>query len=217
MVGVQSFIIFKEHAMYCRPVSAACNIAILAIVASHAVSMVAQETSTSTNKPTSMTKSVTVDHAQVVYVSGDDVVLKDDDGRLRLLAVSSATPLIVDGKAAKPGDLTPGATLSHVQAKTSVQSEVTTVTQIDGTITQIQAPKWVTLRFMDGTSKRYEIPAHATFKVNGKDATAFELRKGMKISATAITTEGMDTHSGKSALVSQTPPPTGTLLILRGK
>jgi hypothetical protein len=37
-----------------------------------------------------------VDTAQVVYLSGDDVVLKDGSGRLRLLALPKGTPLIVD-------------------------------------------------------------------------------------------------------------------------
>jgi hypothetical protein len=35
----------------------------------------AQETTTTTSKPTSLTRAVRIDTAQVVYVSGDDVVL----------------------------------------------------------------------------------------------------------------------------------------------
>jgi len=177
----------------------------------------AQETTTASSKPTSLTRVVKVDTAQVVYVSGDDVVLKDGDGRLLLLAVPAGTPLIVDGKPTTLKELTPGTTLAHVQARSVVESEVTTVTQIDGEVFHVTPPKYVTLKLGDGTMKRYEIPKQATFQVNGKTATAFELKKGMKISATAVMTEGVNTHSAKAAIVGQTPPPIGTLLIFRGK
>jgi hypothetical protein len=177
----------------------------------------AQETTTTTSKPTSVTRVVTFDTAQVVYVSGDDVVLKDGSGYLKLLALPAGSPLIVDGKQTTLKDLTPGTMLTHVQARTRVDSEVTTVTQIDGEITQVTAPKWVTLKLGDGTIKQYEIPAEATFQVNGATATAFELKKGMKLSATAVTTGGVNTHSSKTAILGKTPPQVGALLIFRGR
>jgi hypothetical protein len=179
--------------------------------------VLAQETTSTSSKPTSLTRVVKVDTAQVVYVSGDDVVLKDADGRLLLLALPAGTPLIVDGKPTALKELTPGTTLAHVQARTVVESEVTTVTRIDGEVFQVTPPKWVTLKLGDGTVKRYEIPKQATFQVNGKTATAFELKKGMKVSATAVTTEGVNTHTAKAAIVGQTPPQIGTLLIFRSK
>lgn len=177
----------------------------------------AQETTTSTKTPTAVTRVVTIETAQVVYVSGDDVVLKDAAGRLRLLALPAGTPLIVDGKPTAVKDLTPGTTLGHVQARTRVDSEVTTVTQIDGEIVHVTPPKWVTIRLGEGTVKRYEIPAEATFQVNGATATPFELKKGMKLSATAVTTGGLNTHTSKSAVVGETPPQVGALLIFRGR
>lgn len=177
----------------------------------------AQETTTSTSKPTAMAGVVKVETAQVIYVSGDDVVLKDAGGGLKLLALPAGTPLIVDGKPTALKDLTPGTMLSHVQARTRVESDVTTVTQIDGEVTHVTPPKWVTIKLGDGTVKRYEIPAEATFQVNGKTATPFELKKGMKLSATAVTTAGVNTHTSKAAVVGETPPQVGALLIFRGR
>jgi hypothetical protein len=179
--------------------------------------VLAQETTTTASKPTSATRVVKVETAQVVYVSGDDVVLKDGNGSLKLLALPAGTPLIVDGKPTALKDLTPGTMLSHVQARTRVESDVTTVTQVDGVITQVSPPKWVTLKRGDGTVKRYEMPGEATFQVNGTTATAFDLRKGMQLSATAVTTGGVSTQSGKAAIVGQTPPQIGALLIFRGR
>jgi hypothetical protein len=176
-----------------------------------------QETTTTSNKPTSVTRVVKIETAQILYVSGDDVVLKGANGRLNLLALPVGTPLIVDGKPTALKDLTPGTTLSHVQARTLVESEVTTVTQIDGVISQVTPPKWVTLKLGDGTLKRYEIPAEATFQVNGTTATAFELKKGMKLSATVVTTGGANSLTSKAAVLGQSPPQVGTLLIFRGR
>jgi hypothetical protein len=177
----------------------------------------AQESTTSTSKPKSLTGAIKIDTAQVVYVSGDDVVLKDGSGHLKLLALPAGTPLIVDGKPTALKELTPGTTLSHVQARTRVESEVTTVTQIDGEVIHVTPPKYVTLRLGDGTVKRYEIPAKATFQVNGTTATAFDLKKGQKLSATAVTTAGVNTQSGKAAVVGETPPQVGALLIFRSR
>jgi hypothetical protein len=177
----------------------------------------AQETTTTTSKPTAVTGMVKVDTAQVIYVSGDDVVLKDGSGGLKLLALPAGTPLMVDGKPTAVKDLTPGTMLAHVQARARVESVVTTVTQIDGEVIHVTPPKWVTIKLADGTVKRYEIPAEATFQVNGKTATPFELKKGMKLSATAVTTGGVDTHTSKAAVVGETPPQVGALLIFRGR
>jgi hypothetical protein len=187
------------------------------ILLSLAATALAQETTSTSSQPTSVSKVVTVDNAQVVYTSGDDVVLKDAKGRLRLLALPPGTPLIVDGKPAALKDLTPGTMLAHVKARTLVQSEVTTVTQINGEVVNVTPPKWVTLKLGDRTVQRYEIPKETTFEVNGRKATAFDLRKGMKLSATAITTEGIDTQSNKAAVVGETPPQVGALLIFRGR
>lgn len=174
----------------------------------------AQETSTTTTKPMSMHKRVTIDSAQVVYVSGDDAVLKLPDGSLKLFELTPGASLTIDGKPATAADLTPGTTVSHVQVSSRVESEVTTVTQINGTVTSKHG-QWVILRLDDGTSKSYRVPMHATFTVNGAPAQYADITKGMKISATAITTEGLSTHASQAGFVGQTPPQTGTLLILR--
>src|ERR1700744_4971124 len=107
------------------------TLAIVTVLSLTAVSL-AQETSTTTTTPKSMMRRVTINTAQVVYVSGDDAVLKLPDGSLKLLALRPGTPLMVDGKPVKPSDLTPGSTLANVQVSRRVESDVTTVTQING-------------------------------------------------------------------------------------
>jgi hypothetical protein len=172
----------------------------------------AQETTTTT--PKSSVKSVTIDTAQVLYVSGDDAVLKMPDGSLRLFELSPGTSLTIDGKPGTAADLKPGMTLSHAKLNARTQADVTTVIEINGTILN-KSGRNLTLRLEDGTAKIYRVPYHATFNVDGQETSYDNVTKGSKISATVVKTESMTTHSSMSAAVAQTPPQQGTLLIIR--
>ena len=172
----------------------------------------AQVTSETTTTPKSVAKTLTIDSAQVVYVSGDDAVLKLPNGNLRLFELNPGTSLTIDGKPSKVSDLTPGTTISHVQLQGRTESDVTTVTQINGRITAKNG-RLLTLRLDDGTSKIYRVPSHATFNVDGKTATYESLTRGATISVTAVKTEPVTTKSSQAAMVAQTPQQSGTLVI----
>ena len=163
------------------------------------------------------TKAMTVDHMTAVYVSGDDIVLKDTDGRLRLLTLPPDAKLNVDGQDVAVQDLQPGTTISHAEIRTTHEEEVTTVTNVEGTVIRVRAPRFVTLQFDDHSVKQYRVPPHAKFMIDGAEKTVFDLRKGMKISATAVTTEGHNIHSTEHALSGSTsiesPAQSGVLLI----
>jgi len=72
----------------------------------------------------------------------------------------------------------------------------------------------------DGTNKQYTVPGHAEFTINGKKATVFQLRKGMKVQATVITDAPETVLESNKHVVAQAPPSpelplrVGTLLIL---
>ncbi len=186
--------------------------AALVIAALGMPAVLAQETTTTTTTPQSVSGLVTIETSQVIYVSGDDAVLKLPDGSLRLLELHPGTSLTVDGKPVKPSDLTPGATLSHVRVSRRVESEVTTVTQINGIVTRKQG-RVMTLRLDDGTTKIYSVPYNATFSINGKTVGYGEIATGSKIAATIVKTEGLSTVSANAGFVGQTPPQSGTLLV----
>jgi hypothetical protein len=179
----------------------------------------AQQATTTTTKPQGIQKSVDIDVAHVVYVSGDTVVLKNVDGSLQLLDVAPDTTISVDGKPVAPRDLKPGTMISHVHVNSVQQSAVTEVTQIEGTVLRVLSPRSVILRLGDGTVNRYTIPPHATFQgEDGRQMAASELRRGMRVSATVVRTSGMDTHSRQTTVSGSiaTPPQHGTLLIFVG-
>lgn len=182
------------------------------LVTALSITSSAQERSATTTTPKSTLKTLSIDTAQVVYVSGDDAVLKMPDGRLHLFELSPGTSMTIDGKPSTAADLQQGTTLSHVRMRSRTESDVTTVTQINGTITAKNG-RFVTLRLDDGASKIYRVPYHATFNVGGQDTTYDNVKKGMKIAVTAVKTEGLSTVSQKAAMLGQTPQQTGTLVI----
>lgn len=178
----------------------------------------AQQTTTTSTQPKGIQKTVQIDSAHVIYVSGDDVVLRNADGSLQLIAMAPGVTIPVDGKPVAPRDLKPGTEISHVHINSVQQSAVTEVTQIDGTVRRVLLPGSVILRLGDGTANRYTVPANATFKTDGREIAISDLRRGMKVSATVVKTSVMDTHSRQTTVSGSiaTPPQSGTLLIFAG-
>jgi hypothetical protein len=133
---------------------------------------------------------------------------------LKLFELRAGTPLIIDGKASKPSDLSPGMTISHVQLHSRMSSDVTTVEELSVTISSKHG-RVLVIRLDDGTSKMYRVPHDATFNVSGKDTDFGNITKGMKVNITAVTTSGETSQSSQSAMVASTPPQQGTLVIVR--
>ncbi|MEO6983554.1 MAG: hypothetical protein ABI072_10630 [Edaphobacter sp.] len=181
------------------------------------IAATAQETTTESTTPKRTTKAMTIENSTVVYASGDDVVLKGSDGKLSLLEMPPDTTLPVDGKQVAIHELKPDTVISHAETKTMHEEEVTTVTTIEGKVFHVMAPNYVTLRLNDGSMKRYKVPPHANFVIDGQDKTVFDLRKDMDISATAVTTAVQHVHNTQQHVSGTTGPETpaqmGVLLI----
>jgi len=187
---------------------------------SASLAVFAQQTTTTSTRPEGIQKTIQIDSAQVIYVSGDNVVLRNSGGGLQLLTLSADATIPVDGKPVAARDLRPGTQISHVHVNSVQQSTVTEVTQIDGTVLRVLAPNSVILRLGDGTVNRYTIPPHATFQMNGQEIRSSDLRRGMSVSATVVRTSGLDTqtqHSNTVGSAISTPPQSGILLVYAGK
>lgn len=155
-------------------------------------------------------KQVKVERGEVVYVVGNDVVVKMEDGTIRHVTnVPESARIMVEGKELGVHDLKPGMKLERTITTTSTPRRVTTVQTVTGKIWRITPPTTVVLTLEDGTNQQFTIPKGQKFNVDGKMVDAFELKKGMKISATKITEvpETMVTQERNVTGTMPAPPP----------
>jgi hypothetical protein len=134
------------------------------------------------------TSKVTVDRGEVVYVSGNDLVVKLEDGTLRHFNnVPDSVTVNVDGKALNVHQLKPGMKLERQTIVTSTPRTITTVQTVTGKVWHVNPPLSVTLTMDNGENQTFKIPSGQKFTVNGQQTDAFGLKKGMMVSAQKVT------------------------------
>jgi hypothetical protein len=182
-----------------------------------------QDTSTQSVKTGQESVSTEIKSGEVVYVSGNDLVVRVADGQVKHITVPDDFKFQVDGKDLSVHELTPGMRLTRTITTTSVPKTVTTVRTVKGTVWQVTPPESVILTLADNTNKRYKVPKGQKFDVNGEQRDVFSLKKGMKISATVVT-ESPEVVQTTARTVTgeapappppapETPPVVGVLLI----
>jgi hypothetical protein len=159
-----------------------------------------------------------VRNAKVVYVEGNNLVLKLENGKVEHLIVPDSDRFLVDGKSITVADLTPGTSLTQTITTTTTPRYVKTVRVLKGKVWHVNPPNNVILTLPDNTNQAYTIPSHAKISLNGKKATAFDLRRGMMLEATIVTDEPQTVVTQSKTVVGQAPPPAtppmvGVLLI----
>jgi len=173
-----------------------------------AVPMSAQVQTKSSTEPGQAIKEVQVEHGEVVNVSGNDVVVKMEDGTIRHFPnVPESARMTVGGKELGVHDLRPGMKLERTITTTSTPQTVTTVQTVTGTVWQIVPPTSVTLTLENGTNQQFTIPKGQKFNVNGETVDAFGLKKGMRISATKITEMPETVVTQERRVTGTLPPP----------
>jgi LPXTG-motif cell wall-anchored protein len=134
------------------------------------------------------TQEVNVRRGQVVYVSGNDVVIKGDDGRIRDFPnVPETARVTVDGQQLGVHDLKAGMTIERTTITTTTPRLITTIRTVTGTVWKVSPPTSVILVLENGKHQQFTIPDGTKFTINGQQTDAFSLRPGMKVSATAVT------------------------------
>jgi hypothetical protein len=146
------------------------------------------QTETKTAPLAAPTKTITVERGTIVYVSGNNVVVKADDGTLRHFDnVPETTTVTVNGQQLNVHQLKPGMQVERQTITTSTPRMITTVKTVTGTIWQVQPPSWVILRLENGHSQRFTIPNGQKFNIGGQETDAWGLMKGMVINAQEVT------------------------------
>lgn len=170
----------------------------------------AQVQTTTTEKSGQATKQVTVERGTVTYIAGNDIVVKMENGEVRHITVPDDAKAIVDGKEIGLADLRVGMKLEKTITTTTTPKMVQTVKTGTGTVLNVQPPNYATLKFEDGSVERYKIPKNTKFTIDGQSKTAFDLRPGMKITATRISDAPVTEVSTQASVTGSAPPPPPT-------
>src|SRR5215469_7852093 len=178
---------------------------ILSLISVAVEAQVQTKTSTTTGQATTETQ---VERGEVVSVSGNDLVVKMEDGSLRHFAnVPESARVTVDGQQLGIHDLKPGMKLQRTITTTTTPKTITTVQTVKGKVWQVSPPNYVTLRLEDNSTQRFKIPQGQKFTVNGQQTDAFGLQQGMKISATKVVEVPESVVEQQSTVTGTMPPP----------
>jgi len=153
---------------------------------------------------------VTVEHGEVVHVSGNDLVVKMEDGSLRdFHHVPESAKVTVDGRELGIHDRKPGMKLQRTLTVTTTPQTITTVQKVTGKVFHVTPPTTLILSLEDGTNQRFTIPEGQTFNIDGQELDAFHLKKGMRVTATKVVEEPVTVVQHKQELSGSmpTPPP----------
>jgi len=170
----------------------------------------AQVQSSETVEHGTPTHQVKVERGEIVYVSGNDVVIKMEDGSLRNFNnVPDSTTVTVDGQQLNVHQIKPGMKVEKQTITTTTPRVVTKVETVTGKVWQVSPPNSVILTLDDGTNQRFKIPPGQKFNINGTQTDAFGLKKGMVVSAQRVTEvpEMVVTEQVKRTGVMPPPPP----------
>jgi len=170
----------------------------------------AQDTTNSSTSSGQATVNTEVKSAVVVYVSGNDLVVKTDDGQVKHFVVPDTTTVTVDDKQLTVHDLQPGMRITRTITTTTTPKTITTVRTIKGKVWYVNAPSSVILTLPDGTNKQYKVPKGQMFEMNGEKHDVFDLRKGMVVSATVLTETPEIVANSSRSLTGTLPPPPPT-------
>jgi LPXTG-motif cell wall-anchored protein len=167
----------------------------------------AQDISTTTVMKGPSMYETTVKSGTVIYVSGNEFLVKLPDGEVEHFAVSPTQTFTVDGRQMTVSDLKAGMHLTQTITTKNTPKTITTVRTIDGKVWHVNAPSMVILTLPDNTNKQYNVPKDQVFMVNGQKETVFQLRKGMNVSATVVTEEPVVEVSHHKAVTGVVPKP----------
>jgi RNase P/RNase MRP subunit p29 len=153
------------------------------------------------------TQLVKVQRGEVVYVSGNDVVIKGEDGQLRAFSqVPDNARLTVDGQQLSVHDLKVGMTIERTTITTTTPAVITTIKTVTGTVWSATPPTFVILTLEDGKNQQFKIPKGTKFTIEGKQTDAFGLQPGMKVTATAVTEVPETLITKQVKMTGQMPP-----------
>ena len=171
-------------------------------------SVSAQVKTTTTTASEAATHEVSVERGEVVYVSGNDLVVKMEDGTTRHFSnVPDSARVTVGGQELGIHDLKPGMKLERTITTSTTPKVITTVQTVTGKVWHVSPPNSVILTLEDGTNQQFKIPKGQKFTVDGQQTDAWGLKKGMNVSATKVVEVPMTEVEQQRKVTGTMPPP----------
>jgi len=173
-----------------------------------ALSMSAQvQTATSTTEHAASVVTQ-VAKGEIVYVSGNNVVVRMADGSLRHFDnVPDTTKITVDGKELGVRDLKVGMKVERTITTTTTPRTITTVKNVKGTVWKVNPPLTVILTMENGKNQIFTIPKDQKFNIDGQMVDAWGLKEGMKVTATKVVEVPETLVTQQRRLAGKMPPP----------
>jgi len=163
------------------------------------------QTSTTSHAPS---HEVSVARGEVVHVSGNDLIVKMEDGTIRHFDhVPESDRVTVNGQELGIHDLKPGMKLERTLTVVTTPQTITKVQTVSGKVWQVMAPKTVILTLEDGTNQQFNVPQDQKFMIDGRETDVFGLKKGMRVTATKIVEEPATVVEHRRQLTGTMPPP----------
>lgn len=173
----------------------------------------AQVQTTTSVQPGQSKTVVGVDRGEVIAVSGNDLIVRMEDGSVRHFEnIAESAKVTVDGQQLGIHDLKPGMKLQRTITTTTTPYSVTTILTVTGKVWHVTPPLSVILTLEDGTNQSFKIPKDQKFDVNGEMVDAFGLKKGMVVRAIKIVEEAPRTTTAVQKSVTGTMPVLPTTL-----
>jgi hypothetical protein len=185
---------------------------ILAFLCAMSMSAAAQDvthpaTTKTIGEPTHEAQPTHVQNAEVIHVSGHEIVVELENGKFELLNLGEDARFQIDGKDLTVHELTPGTRLSQEVHTVTTPQQVTTLRTLTGRVWHANpGHRNLIISLPEGGTSEFTVPDDAVFRIDGKDKTIFDLRRGMKISATVLTVEPVNSVTRHTVVTAQAPP-----------
>jgi hypothetical protein len=179
-----------------------------ALCLAFSLSAAAQVQTQQTETKHAATKAVQVERGEVVYVSGNNVVIKMEDGTLRHFDnVPESTTVTVDGKQLNVHQIQVGMKVEKQTITTTTPKTITTVKTVTGKVWHVTPPNSVILTMENGENQEFKIPKGQKFTINGQTMDAFGLKKGMMVDAQKVVEESATEVAQEIKRTGIAPPP----------
>ena len=152
------------------------------------VSLMAQVETVTTTTAGEARHEVNVENAEVVYLAGNDLVVRMENGQIRHFPnVPESDKVLVEGRELGIHELKVGMKLQRSITTTTTPQVITKVETIRGKIFHITPPTTVVITMANNKNHVFKIPEGTKFNVDGKETDAWGLKKDMDIHVTTVT------------------------------